>query len=373
MIQEDKAFIQAIIDDPQDDSLRMIYADWLEERGDPRGEFIRVQVALARDDHDGRALDKAKRKVLKARESTLLKQHREEWERPLTALGAARVEFRRGFPYHINITAEDFISHATEIVGLAPVESARIWARSAEIEALMAVPQLAKLTALDLSGMRLGRERVAALASCPYLGNLTTLALKNAGINEAEAQVLAGSQNLANLTTLDLSVNLLGDAGVRSLAESRQLRKLTALVLRSCYIGYAGVQALAASPNLKNVTSLNMSHNHIGVDGAHALASSRQLTNLTTLNLYWNYLGNAEAQALAAGPNLGNVTDLNLEYNLVGNEGAMALAVSRHLKQLTRLELRGNHDVGIETVQEIEQRLARRDKAGARRASGRRE
>src|SRR5262249_27667768 len=37
---------QAIIENPDDDSLRLIYADWLDDRGDPRGEFIRIAVAL---------------------------------------------------------------------------------------------------------------------------------------------------------------------------------------------------------------------------------------------------------------------------------------------------------------------------------------
>ena len=35
----DEAFMQAIIESPDDDSLRLIYADYLDERGDPRGEF----------------------------------------------------------------------------------------------------------------------------------------------------------------------------------------------------------------------------------------------------------------------------------------------------------------------------------------------
>ena len=41
----DDAFLQAIIEDPDHDAPRLLYADWLEERGDPRGEFIRVQCA----------------------------------------------------------------------------------------------------------------------------------------------------------------------------------------------------------------------------------------------------------------------------------------------------------------------------------------
>jgi uncharacterized protein (TIGR02996 family) len=49
----DEAFLQAIIENPNDDTLRLIYADWLEERGDPRGAFLRLYAALrsAAPDH----------------------------------------------------------------------------------------------------------------------------------------------------------------------------------------------------------------------------------------------------------------------------------------------------------------------------------
>ncbi len=44
-----EAFIKDILDNPADDTLRLIYADWLEENGEPeRAEFIRVQIELAR-------------------------------------------------------------------------------------------------------------------------------------------------------------------------------------------------------------------------------------------------------------------------------------------------------------------------------------
>src|SRR5206468_7966092 len=70
----EEAFIQAIIADPDDDAPRLIYADWLDERGDPRGEFIRVQCALARmDEWDPRRWD------LKRREQDLLAAHKRAW------------------------------------------------------------------------------------------------------------------------------------------------------------------------------------------------------------------------------------------------------------------------------------------------------
>jgi uncharacterized protein (TIGR02996 family) len=47
-MSDDSAFIRAILANPDDAELRLIYADWLEERGDPRGEFLRLEAATAR-------------------------------------------------------------------------------------------------------------------------------------------------------------------------------------------------------------------------------------------------------------------------------------------------------------------------------------
>jgi uncharacterized protein (TIGR02996 family) len=42
-----EAFLRAITANPEDDVLRLVYADWLEEQGDPRAEFLRLDCALA--------------------------------------------------------------------------------------------------------------------------------------------------------------------------------------------------------------------------------------------------------------------------------------------------------------------------------------
>jgi uncharacterized protein (TIGR02996 family) len=47
-MSEDEAFLQAIVAAPQEDDLRLVDADWLEDRGDLRGEYLRVAVTLAR-------------------------------------------------------------------------------------------------------------------------------------------------------------------------------------------------------------------------------------------------------------------------------------------------------------------------------------
>jgi sulfatase modifying factor 1 len=39
-------FLDAILSDPKDPTPRLVYADWLDEQGDPRGELIRIQEEL---------------------------------------------------------------------------------------------------------------------------------------------------------------------------------------------------------------------------------------------------------------------------------------------------------------------------------------
>src|SRR5262249_27280351 len=47
-MHEEFQFLRSIYNQPDDDALRLIYADWLEERGDPRAEFLRLEVQLHR-------------------------------------------------------------------------------------------------------------------------------------------------------------------------------------------------------------------------------------------------------------------------------------------------------------------------------------
>ena len=71
----DDAFLQDIIEHPDDDGLRLIYADYLDERGDPRGDFFRVQCRLAKLPEDDLR-----------RERELLGKHKEEWLGPVRDL-----------------------------------------------------------------------------------------------------------------------------------------------------------------------------------------------------------------------------------------------------------------------------------------------
>src|SRR5262249_13501753 len=70
-------FLRAICASPDDDTVRLVYADWLEEHGDAvRAEFIRLQCQLGSED-----LFAPNRRALLRREWRLLRQHGERWIR----------------------------------------------------------------------------------------------------------------------------------------------------------------------------------------------------------------------------------------------------------------------------------------------------
>src|SRR5688500_14668632 len=45
---EDRALLQSVIGNPQDDATRLAYADWLAVRGDPRARFARAYPDIYR-------------------------------------------------------------------------------------------------------------------------------------------------------------------------------------------------------------------------------------------------------------------------------------------------------------------------------------
>jgi len=47
----ERAFLEAIARDPEDHEARIVYADWLEQRGDPRGEYLRLEALQYRIPH----------------------------------------------------------------------------------------------------------------------------------------------------------------------------------------------------------------------------------------------------------------------------------------------------------------------------------
>src|SRR5205823_4967842 len=72
-------FLRDIVETPDEDAPRLIFADWLEDHGQPeRAELIRVQCELARPSTSTPRQDE-----LRAREKKLVKAHGQRWLGPL--------------------------------------------------------------------------------------------------------------------------------------------------------------------------------------------------------------------------------------------------------------------------------------------------
>jgi uncharacterized protein (TIGR02996 family) len=329
------AFVQAILDDPDDDSLRLIYADWLEERGDPRGEFIRVQYALA-----GMDADDPRRPPLEARERTLLKEHGVVWAGPLPRL-VEDYAFGRGFVEKVTLNASCFVERGPEIFCLAPVQTVRLNRGSMYLPAVANVPHLGRVRGLDLRYLHLFQapDALGRLLESHYLERLTSLDLTSNHITGRAVVMLPDSSRMSGITALHLGVNSIGIHDLFPIRISSYFTCLAILDLSGNPLGDGGARALMA-PGYLALCDLNLSGTGISDEGVHWLATSRHLAGLEKLDLRFNQIGDAGVQVLAAAPTLGKLRVLKLGYNPVGTPGVRALASSPHMAQLTTLDLR---------------------------------
>jgi uncharacterized protein (TIGR02996 family) len=149
------AFLAAIIVEPDDDLPRLVYADWLDEHGEPeRAEFIRVQcrITAMEREYDPQSLlpdshpAHAEYRALRRRDWELLLHCNEEgytlsdreasWlPGPLLAIireqDGRRVvhrswQWRRGFVAEVELPADDFARHGEALLLAAPVEVLRL-------------------------------------------------------------------------------------------------------------------------------------------------------------------------------------------------------------------------------------------------------
>lgn len=251
--------LRAIVETPGDNTVRLVYADWLTENGQAeRGEFIRVQCALA--DMPG---DNPRRAALEARETELLAKYAEEW-RGVVGRYRPDVPFSRGF-----VTAEillvDHTWNPRNPGQQQPIDDAGV-------AALAACPSALWLTRLHLQCVSLGDAAAESLASSRYLTRLNFLILggepeyyyrgrRDKSFTATGVRLLAASPNVAKLIALDLSCHDLDDAAVESLTASPYLRNLETLDLRNNRITKDGIEALIASQNLPKLTMLGLSNN----------------------------------------------------------------------------------------------------------------
>jgi uncharacterized protein (TIGR02996 family) len=254
--------LDAILAAPDDDEVRLVYADWLAEKGDPLGEMIHVQLALggaiigAGAGHRRAGLKMATRPrlELEQRERELVKRHEKTWLAPFRR-HIRRWTWRRGFVDHVEADVGAFVD-GHEALARVPLGSAELTGfKPPLVEKLRAAPAHPTMRRVLLAQNRIGPRQAVALTG-PFF---------------------------ARTTVLDLWSNPLGE-GVERLAEA-PFPALERLRLESVDATTRSVCALAKAPWWGRLTHLSLAWNRQLDSGAlDALADARSLSHLSLSN-----------------------------------------------------------------------------------------
>jgi uncharacterized protein (TIGR02996 family) len=321
---EEAVLLAGICDHPDDDARRLVYADWLEEKGGQerteRAELVRLQVAEA-----ARACRKnissvgTGRLFLTDRERQLIRLHGEAWGAGLPSAGrvryanGGRIDFERGFPWQVYApTVEAFLAVAPRLFSEAPI------------------------TYLHLDNLKIRDAR--ALAASPYLGRVRQWQDVYSRRTDRMLAEIARSEHLAELREIDLTGAPLTPAGVRSLLSAASLRRVTRLCFASCEIGDEGAEVIADSPGCATLEHLNLTYRPLTVAGVRALAAAPLRQSMRSLLLRQTGLGD-DAVLVFAATEWPRLDHLSLDANAITDRGASAFVGSPEWRQSTGAEL----------------------------------
>lgn len=380
------ALYRHICANPDDDTPRMVFADWLQEHGEEhRAELIRLQCRL-----DGMAPDAPEWVDLKIREAQLLKIHAQRWtgavaDSPLYGVSWATDEefpesdlaFERGFRSwasvmlsqgkqastrlakrlrcvfeatpnrHLQLYGELTAKHLAEQLAIPELTHLRgllVAFRTEEqpdttIRLLTESPSLTHLQELRF-WYSIDAEELNQLNSWPALDRLRKLGLElAANMSTPLTWFLAGS-DLSRLETLTLSGP---GADLASLATVIGTKSVTPHTLELREMSYDnhddGDNPPRRLPRINHDWPIaRLSLENLTVNG-NWLASLPELPRLASLRLFNAELWPDDLDTIAEGVAFSNLRELDLSCNPIGDGGLSRLAAARQLRNLRRLNL----------------------------------
>jgi uncharacterized protein (TIGR02996 family) len=379
---ERDALWRAIMDNPEDDEPRLVFADWLLERGEPLGEFIMLQMRV----------DFAKDREATERYHELWHAHHRRWNAELGLPADLQISYERGLPSLIRIAMS---ADMLDVVDRAPIRWVRLWGcdpATTPLAAMRAIandPRLARLHAISTYG---GVECLRVLLASPHLrvkrfvvepnectndaaralvemppqhlerlgfsGNRSSLdddgiailaraslpALRHLSLSSlpigAEAMRHVANGTFTQLESFSVNTERgLAGAGVAALAASRNFAQLRSLDLARCAVGGGDFVVLAASDAFPELRRLDLGLGRITDEGLLAFASSNGMPRLESLDLSYSQLTPPAVAAFARAPRLASLHTLSLRAAGRGPEMAIAIADSPHAANLRELDL----------------------------------
>jgi uncharacterized protein (TIGR02996 family) len=401
-VTEQTALLAAICADPEDDTPRLAYADWLQEHGDEdRAEFIRAQIELARLPAEDDAAEMTERRLeLEAHRDRLLSAHRKAWEKePRLPRGTPRVfgfwsEFERGFRDFPTGRVESYLAAGDQLFrhhpvgtfdvgGVTPstlkqflsldwlsrIRSARLscggmYANEPEGEPPDWSPVFRSEALSGLWDLTLVRGRISAAKNTEGgLPALRTLAIRDWTRIGSAGRVANVVKNLPHdrLTSLEVGYGRWTPADFATLLDSPKLANLERLwvapdggdrkllrrlgkcafwpKLRAINLSWASGTAAKGLPDLPATANLRRVQLSGSSDAVRAIAASPVLRSVTSLSFLGAWSGADTLRELLVSPHLLNLSELDLRYCDIGPDGAEAIANWPHATRLVHLNL----------------------------------
>ena len=283
------AFHAAIAADPDSDTPRLVYADWLDEQGEGRrAAFIRCQCELARLSADD------------PRRAALRRLAGELFDGSWAPVGVGRRRWRRGFLWRWRCTDSE-LTAAFDLGVCGPMFETRLilpvysTRTGCEVERVGAHPSLGSVARLRVFGSPSAGE-FAALVGSPHLRRLESLAVGGAGV---------------------------GLAGVRALCDPPSGFRLTRLALWSCFPLRDGAP-YGAGQGAEEAVEL--------------IAAHPAFAGLESLALVQNHLTDAALQALLESPTLGRSLRLEVREAFWAVSAEMAAEFRRRFDPRSRFD-----------------------------------
>jgi uncharacterized protein (TIGR02996 family) len=349
-----QALEQAVLDDPDDLSAHMAYADHLTEQGEPRGELISVQLALEDEGHP-------RRQELRRREGQLLNAHLREWLGELAPLLLGDVVTRAGLkPPSFQLrrgwldTLDVAILNAPLARGLCTVPIAR-GLRHLEVS-------IADDNEFDHADSP-ADEVLTLLADAPFLPRLLTFQYGDPEPDEMDVLNLPHGELYGGCSARGNEIPSLVKAMTRLQelrlfqVQSEEMENLYALqnfnhlrVLQVHHLQDYDLLALARNASLTRLERLLlMPHaacagdsSSLPCDDVIAFLRSPAARALTHLQLRMSDLGDKGIAAMIRTGLLSRLEELDLRHGCVTDTGARALARALLGARLRRLDLQRN-------------------------------
>jgi uncharacterized protein (TIGR02996 family) len=316
----------AIIANPDEDTPRLAFADWLQEHGDKhdqaRAEFIRLQIEVARFPERNARWRRLERDAAK-----LERKHRAAWVSPLSEIAerlaaSEYAPFERGLLARVVYNTLDFLRKPWQpalpgALAAVGVEELCLLTPSKRLGELAASEGVRWVSALSCESP--DDEALTAFGQSPHFAHLRKLALEDAKVTtDAGLKAFARTGGLSQLRTvaLTLSGGLLTrargkytTAGVLAILKSDRLPQLRTLDVSGEQPAKFDYRQLLADPILKRLTSFSVG-TRAPMD---AVVACPHLTNLRDLTATFVTFTNADAETLLGNPALANLKTLWLD------------------------------------------------------------